>query len=541
MSLPEPSVACRETVRKLYASGEKGCISAPHHAAAEAGLSILAEGGTAIEAMIAAAATIAVVYPHMNGLGGDAFWLIKRKHQEPIVVSGCGRAAERATVRYYRDRGYDALPTRGSDAALLIPGAISSWKLALDLVPATRRFGLERLLRDAMDKAISGCPVSRSLASTLEIFSPELSTIEGFEQVFLPDGRVPGAGEIYRQPALGATLGKLAGNGLDSFYRGTVSKIHAQFLEEAGTPLRLEDFQSYSAEYSKPLSLPVSVGTLFNTPPPTQGLASLLILGVFDQLGVSTADETSYIHHLVEATKCAFAVRNAKLGDPDFMDARPSECLAPALISKAAVSINPAKAVPWPGPSQVGGTIWMGAADSEGTVVSFIQSLFWEFGSGLACPETGIVFENRGAGFSLANGPNQLAPRKRPFHTLNPAMAELHDGRVMAYGTMGGDGQPQTQAAVFTRYVLSGRGLADAIADPRWLLGKTWGNSSLSLKLEGRFSEQTEEQLVRLGHDTERVSDYAEMMGHAGAVVLHPSGHLEGASDPRSDGAAFAI
>lgn len=183
----------------------------------------------------------------------------------------------------------------------------------------------------------------------------------------------------------------------------------------------------------------------------------------------------------------------------------------------------------------------MGAADGEGTVVSFIQSLFWEFGSGLTCRETGIVFENRGAGFSLTNGPNQLAPRKRPFHTLNPAMAELHDGRVLAYGTMGGDGQPQTQAAVFTRYVLSGRGLADAIADPRWLLGKTWGNSSLSLKLEGRFSEQTEEQLIRLGHDTERVSDYSEMMGHAGAVVLHPSGHLEGASDPRSDGAALAI
>lgn len=539
MSLPETSLACREAV--LYASGEKGCISAPHHAAAEAGFAILAEGGTAIEAMVAAAATIAVVYPHMNGLGGDAFWLIKRKDQEPIVVSGCGRAAERATVRYYRDRGYDALPTRGSDAALLVPGAISSWKLALDLVPATRRFGLERLLRDAMDKAISGCPVSRSLSSTLEIFSPELSTIEGFEQVFLPSGRVPGEGELYRQPALGATLGKLAAEGLDSFYRGAIAQTHAQFLDKSGSPLRLEDFQSYSAEYTKPLSLSVSAGTLFNTPAPTQGLASLLILGIFDRLGVNSADESSYIHNLVEATKCAFSVRNAKLGDPDFMDPGAAVYLAAELISEAAASIDPSKAAPWTGPSQVGGTIWMGAADGEGTVVSFIQSLFWEFGSGLTCRETGIVFENRGAGFSLANGPNQLASRKRPFHTLNPAMAELNDGRVMAYGTMGGDGQPQTQAALFTRHLLSGRTLAEAIAEPRWLLGKTWGNSSLSLKLEGRLSPQTEQQLKQLGHDTERVSDYSEMMGHAGAVVRHPSGKLEGASDPRSDGSALAI
>jgi oxamate amidohydrolase len=540
MLLPNPPAPPGEPVGKLFASGKRGCVSAPHHAAAEAGLSVLAEGGTAIEAMIAAAATIAVVYPHMNGLGGDAFWLIKRKDQEPVVVSGCGRAAERATVPYYRDRGYDALPPRGPDAALLVPGAISSWIRALDLVPATRRLSLERLLRDAMDKANNGCVVSRSLASTLEIFSPELSTVDGFGQVFLPDGRVPGEGELYSQPALGSTLAKLAVEGLDGFYRGSIADIHAQFLERSGSPLRLDDFQSYSAEYEKPLSLPVSAGTLFNTPPPTQGLASLLILGIFDRLGASTAGETSYIHHVVEATKCAFAVRNAELGDPDFMGVAPSDFLAADFISEAAASINPAKAAPWPGPSQVGGTIWMGAADGEGTVVSFIQSLFWEFGSGLTCPETGIVFENRGAGFSLADGPNQLAPRKRPFHTLNPALAELNDGRTMAYGTMGGDGQPQTQAAVFTRYV-SGRSLAEAIADPRWLLGKTWGNSSISLKLEGRLSPQTEEQLKQLGHHTERVSNYSEMMGHAGAVVLHPSGHIEGANDPRSDGAALAI
>lgn len=516
-------------------------MSAPHRAAAESGKAILAEGGTAIEAMVAAAATIAVVYPHMNGLGGDAFWLIKRKGHDPIVVAGCGRAAGLASVNYYRDRGYSVLPVRGPGAALLIPGAVASWQLALDLVAEERRLPLERLLRDATDYAVNGCAVSRSLAATLETFSPGLRTIRGFEQVFLPSGDVPGIGECYRQSALGTTLRRLAEDGLDSFYRGALSETHARFLEMAGSPLRLADFQSYKAEYAKPISAVISAGTLYNSPPPTQGLASLLILAIFDRLRVGSADDSSYIHCLVEATKRAFTVRNANLGDPDFMIADASHFLAPDAISAAATSIDPERASPWPGPSEPGGTIWMGAADRDGTVVSFIQSLFWEFGSGLACPETGVVFENRGAGFSLAQGPNQLAPRKRPFHTLNPAFAEFNDGRMLAYGTMGGDGQPQTQAAVFTRYTMFHHALDRAIAEPRWLLGKTWGDDTVSLKLEGRIPVEIEDQLKKLGHSTERVLDYSETMGHAGAIVLHPSGLMEGASDPRSDGAAVAI
>lgn len=502
---------------------------------------MLAEGGSAIEAMVAAAATVAVVYPHMNGLGGDAFWLIKRKGEDPVIISGSGRAAEGASVSYYRNRGYAEMPVRGPDAALLVPGAVSSWQLALDLVPEARRLPLGRLLKDAKRYATDGVAVSRSLSATLNTFSPELRTVQGFEQVFLPNGQVPEIGQRYRQVALGTTLHKLADEGLDSFYRGPLADTHARFLEAAGSPLRLADFQSYKAEYAKPLSTVVSAGTLFNSPPPTQGLASLLILAIYDRLRVGSADGSSYIHCLVEATKRAFAIRNATLGDPDFMAADASRLLASDSISEMAASIDKSKASPWLGPSKLGGTIWMGAADSDGTVVSFIQSLFWEFGSGVTCPDTGIVFENRGAGFSLATGPNQIASGKRPFHTLSPALAVLNDGRTMVYGTMGGDGQPQTQAALFTRYAMSGHALENAIAEPRWLLGKTWGNASVSLKLEGRFSLEIETQLKKLGHSTERGSDYSEAMGHAGAVVVHPSGLIEGASDPRSDGAAAAI
>ena len=179
-------------------------------------------------------------------------------------------------------------------------------------------------------------------------------------------------------------------------------------------------------------------------------------------------------------------------------------------------------------------------ANAEGTVVSFIQSIFWEFGSGLCCPETGINLQNRGAGFSLSPGPNQLAPGKRPFHTLNPALARLSDGRVMAYGTMGGEGQPQTQAALFTRHVQFGMPLQAAVTAPRWLLGRTWGAVSTTLKLEDRFDPALVSALDAAGHATEIIAPFSDLAGHAGAVVRHPGGLIEAAADPRADGAALA-
>ncbi len=184
----------------------------------------------------------------------------------------------------------------------------------------------------------------------------------------------------------------------------------------------------------------------------------------------------------------------------------------------------------------------MGAADREGRAVSFIQSIYWEFGSGVVLEETGITWQNRGASFALAEGhPNRLGPRLRPVHTLNPALARLADGRVLAYGTMGGEGQPQTQAAVFTRYAGFGQPLQAAIDAPRWLLGRTWGERSTNLKVEGVMDPALVERLVAAGHDVQVVDERDAMMGHAGAVVVHPDGRLEGAADPRSDGQAVGI
>ena len=197
-------------------------------------------------------------------------------------------------------------------------------------------------------------------------------------------------------------------------------------------------------------------------------------------------------------------------------------------------------AAPWPASLEQGDTAWMGAIDASGNAVSFIQSVFWEFGSGVVLEETGVLWQNRGSSFSLRDGdPNRLAPGRRPFHTLNPAMAELADGRILAYGTMGGDGQPQTQAQIYSRHAGFGQDLGPAIAAPRFVLGRTWGDAGTNLKLEAGFEDGLEERLRAAGHDVETIPPLSDMMGHAGAVSTSPDGAFDGASDPRSDGRAM--
>ncbi len=523
------------------AAGMNGCVTAPHLAAALAGRDVLAQGGTAIEAMVAAAATIAVVYPHMNSIGGDGFWIIQEPGKAPLGISACGRAAALATVEFYAGHGHtDALPARGPLAALTVPGTIAGWIKALALVPESRRLPLPALLAAAEAYARNGTVVTGNQADCVTAKIDGLRDVPGFADIHLPNGEPPVERSLFKQPALAETFATLARDGLDSYYRGPLAKTHAAFLEATGSPLRLEDFTAFEAELVTPLSTKLSVGTIFNMPPPTQGVSSLMILALFDRLGVTAAEGFDHIHGLVEATKRAFILRNAGLGDPDFMTTPAEAWLEAERLGTLAASVDRNVALPWPHEAKAGDTIWMGAADREGRVVSFIQSVFWEYGSGLTCPDTGVVFQNRGAGFSLAPGPNQLGPRRRPFHTLNPALAHLDDGRIMAYGTMGGEGQPQTQAALFSRYALFGQPLQQAVTAPRWLLGRTWGDATTSLKLEDRFDPALLAALRAAGHEIEMIPAFSDLAGHAGAVVRHPSGVIEGAGDPRADGAAVA-
>lgn len=524
------------------AYGFNGGVSAPHRAAALAGRDILAAGGSAVEAMVAAAAAIAVAYPHMNGAGGDGFWVIHRPGQAPKAVSGCGRAGGLASVDWYRERGFtEALPERGPLSALTVPGTIAGWSEALKLCPRGNRLPLEDLLAPAIALASEGVAVTENQARTTRDKIAGLRAVPGFSDAFLVGGQPPGAGHRLRQPQLAQTLAQLAARGLDDFYRGDIAATHAAFLEAAGSPLRQSDFAAFGAEVTDPLTITLRAGQLWNMIPPTQGVASLMILGLFDRLGVTQAEGFAHLHGLIEATKLAFIRRNADLGDPDHMAVAAQDWLDPAALDGLARKIDPARARPWPEIARPGDTIWMGAADSQGCVVSFIQSVFWEFGSGLVCPQTGVFFQNRGAGFALAPGPNCLRPGARPFHTLNPALARLSDGRILAYGTMGGEGQPQTQAAVFSRHAMFGQDLQQAITAPRWLLGKTWGDATTSLKLEDRFAPALVDALIAAGHEVEIIAPFSDLAGHAGGVAFHPGGLIEVAADPRADGAALGF
>jgi gamma-glutamyltranspeptidase len=518
-------------------------VTAPHHQAARAGLRVLDEGGNAIEAMVAAAAAIAVAYPHMNGLGGDNFWLIDIPGEAPIGIDACGAAAAKADIDVYHRQGFDTIPSRGPLAALTVAGAVSGWAQALDVSARLGgRLPLTRLLEDAVALARDGVPVTDTLHNNTTAKLPELKDVPGFADTFLVNGGAPARGARLRLPLLAATLEHLARAGLDDFYRGDLARGMARDLEAVGSPLSLADLEAHKALTVTPLSTEVAGHRVYNLPPPTQGLASLMLLGIFDRMGVTRAEGFDFVHGLVESTKQAFRVRDAYVSDPKYMTHSAESFLAPDKLDRMAAAIDRRRAAPWPDAAPGGDTVWLAAMDSEGRSVSFIQSVYWEFGSGVVLPGTGITWQNRGISFSLdPKHHNCLKPVRRPFHTIQPALARLSDGRVMAYGTMGGEGQPQTQAAVFARHVLYGQDLQDAVTAPRWLLGRTWGTATTNLKLENRFDPALIEALRGAGHDVEIVGPYEEIMGHAGALVHYLDGLIEGASDPRSDGAAMGF
>jgi gamma-glutamyltranspeptidase/glutathione hydrolase len=522
------------------ARSTRGMVVAPHHLAAQAGLAVLREGGNAIEAMIAAASTIIVVYPHMNALGGDNFWLVSEVGNPPVGIDACGAAAAMADTEFYSSQGHAAIPARGPLAALTAAGAVSGWQEALRMSRAWGgRLPLSRLLADAIHYGRHGMPVTKTLNANAGGKRGELENVPGFAQTFLPGGAPPQIGARFVQEKLAATLEYLARTGLDDFYRGELARSMASDLEASGSPLRLADLEGHHACLVEPLTVELAAGRLYNMPPPTQGLASLMTLAIFERLGCKAPETFDYVHGLVEAAKRAFLVRDAYVTDPAYMTADPKTYLEKAALDACARDIDPGKALPWPQPANPGDTVWLGVVDGEGRAVSFIQSVYWEFGSGLVLPESGVLWQNRGTSFSLnETAVNALKPGRKPFHTIQPAMALYKDGRVMPYGTMGGEGQPQTQSAIYTRYAVYGQELQQAITAPRWLLGRTWGEERTNLRLENRFDPALVDALAKAGHDVEVVGPFDEAMGHAGALVRHPSGVIEGASDPRSDGAA---
>ena len=522
----------------MTARARRGMATSPHHLASVAGIGVLREGGNAIEAAVAMAATLAVVYPHMTSIGGDGFWLISVPGREPIAIDACGAVAAVATPELYARHGHATIPWRGPLAANTVAGTISGWAEALSIAREIGgRLPLARLVEDACWHGENGFAVTASQAALTAEKLSELEAAPGFKATFLIDGRLPREGEVMRLPALARTLARLGRDGPESFCRGAVAKDLAADLAAAGSPVALGDLERHEALRVAPLEVGLKGARLYNLPPPTQGLASLMILALYERLGVTEPESFEHVHGLIEATKQAFLVRDRIIGDPASMTERPAEHLQVARLDALAARIDRVRAMPWPAPADKGDTIWLGAVDRNGVAVSFIQSIYFEFGSGVVLPQTGIVWQNRGSSFVLdGKGPRALAPGRKPFHTLNPALARFGDGRVMVYGTMGGEGQPQTQSAIFSRYAMHGRPLQEAVTAPRWLLGKTWGANSVTLKLESHFDPTLVAALRAAGHAVEIFPAFSSTMGHAGAVVRHADGTFEAAGDPRSDG-----
>jgi gamma-glutamyltranspeptidase len=533
-----------------------GVVTTPHYLASAAGLNVLQRGGSAVDAAIAANAVLCVVYPHMSGLGGDGFWLIAEPGTGSVQgINAGGPAAAAATLDYYRPRSKNGeIPARGPLSILTVPGAIDGWRLAHE------RFGRldwNELFDPAIGYARDGMAVSRSLADWLAQDESILGAYPSTAAVFLPGGALPREGGRLVQADLGRSLQQIARDGArGAFYEGPLAERICQALQAQGSPLRAEDFAAFHAEWVEPIATTYRGYDVYELPPNTQGFAALQILNLIEGYQVAAwGDGTvDYYHHIVEAVKIAFADRDEWLTDPRFVNIPVDRFIDKSYASERRKLIDPQRAsniaevpagIPYDQPharrAPDGDTCYFCAADRDGMVVSIIQSIYHDFGSAVVGGDTGIIMQNRGAFFALdEKHPNHLQPRKRTFHTLIPALLARAGRPCLAFGSMGGEGQPQAQAAIVTRIVDFGYDVQQAIEAPRWLMGRTWGTPSRNLSLEGRISDEVVRELKRRGQPVQMVTDWNDNMGHAHAIrVDREQGLLEGGADPRGDGAAL--
>jgi gamma-glutamyltranspeptidase len=516
-----------------------GVVASPHYLASQAGLEILKAGGNALDAAIATNAVLQVVYPFLCGLGGDLFLLLyDTRSQQLHGLNASGRSASAATIERYRALGHTAMPRFGIHT-VTIPGCPDGWGMAEERFG---RLGLERVLQPAIRYARDGFPVGPGLHRALAFMRTQPHAHRSFLENYLPDGVVPPVGSIARAPALAGTLDALAASGPDVFYRGAVAERIATFFAREGGLITGEDLAAHRGEWVTPLSVPFSDLQVYELPPNTQGVTALQMLGMLDKLPLGEsplAPET--VHTAVEVKKLAFADRDRYLTDPAHMTLDPAALISPDYLAQRARQIDLTRAQPSFAPGTIDGdTVYLCAADEQGNAVSLIQSNYRGFGSGLVVDGTGISLQNRGSYFSLDPGAaNALAPNKRTLHTLIPSMA-LRDGRpAILFGAMGGDGQPQTHAQVYTALARYGANIQAAIEMPRWIHGVELPGEPELLRMEERFPAETIATLRRMGHDILEVDPYDNVMGHAHGIVIDPAtGVLAGGSDLRAEGIA---
>jgi gamma-glutamyltranspeptidase/glutathione hydrolase len=517
-----------------------GMVTSPHALASEAGRDVLRAGGNAIEAAIAIGAALCVTYPHFTGLGGDAFWVIGDRGGMLRTVSGIGQAATHLP-------SFDsAIPVRGAASAITTAATVDAWHRAYEISRSAwgGTHTWSSLFDRAFEYASDGFPVTPSQHFWQTLRAGELNALPGFAATFAPHGNIPAVDERFAQPALAKSIERIARFGAREFYEGELAQRIARGLNEAGSPLSASDLTRTYARDETPLRVAYRGGELASLRPPTQGVTTLQIMGTLDRFDLRSIAEGSadYYHLLVEAVKCAFVDRDRFVSDPEFNDVPVERMLSPSTLDAHARSIDPRRARAWPHVFRGGDTVFIGATDSQGRSVSVLQTVYFDWGSGVVAGDTGILWHNRGASFSTnPSHHNAVQPGKRPFHTLNPGMY-LKDGRPhLLFGTQGADGQPQTLAAVLTRLIDYGMDPLTALARPRFLLGKTFSDTRDALKLEEDAGADVFAALAARGHEVSAIAAQSPLAGHPGVIRIDADGRVSGAHDPRSDGRALAV
>lgn len=483
---------------------------------------MLRDGGTAIDAAIAAAAVLAVVYPHNVALGGDLFALIRTPDGVVRCVNASGWAGAAVDAEVLRARHGGSLPARGADP-VTVPGGVRGWEVMRGFGSRT---SWSATLSAAQTLAGDGVAVAPSLATHL--VDPENADLFGtddFDRVFRPHGVPLGVGDVLVQPALADTLATLQAEGPDAFYSGVLAGPLVSHLQSHGSVLDTTDFADFQPQVQDPLRMDLDGLTVLTSPPNSQGFLLLSALAAMEEQRVDDPVGDG-LGHLVRAFHQGNAIRDSRLADPRFADVDLGRSDGPA----------PA-AAPAPGPAR-GDTVGIAALDGEGYAVSLIQSVYHAFGSGLIDPATGVLFHNRGCGFSLdPSSANLIGPRKRPAHTLMPAMTLRQSRIAHVLATMGGQGQPQILAQILLR-ALGGAGAVDAVAAPRAIVGNQCGGGPDTVTVEADLPQAAKASIRRAGFDPAEVPARTEAMGQANVVFVDPAGSVTAASDPRSDGSA---
>lgn len=525
--------------------GVHGAVVAGHPLAAAAGYDVLRRGGNAVDAVVTMAAVLAVVRPHMNGVGGDAFALFYEGGSGKVVaLNGSGRAGRLATPEYFAERGIDAMPGSGP-LTVTVPGAVSAWAAALERYG---RISLAQALEPAIRYAEEGVPVSRTRARDLR---GAMRLNEAGRAIYAPGGEPVRVGTLLRNPALATTLRTLAEEGPTAMYGGRIGRAIADFLEKEGGLLRAEDFAQHTATWTEPRSIAYLGRRAHTMPPNSQGAALLQQLAMAETFPLAEMGHNSaeYLHTLIEIKKLAFADRDRWIADPDESPAPLDELLsreylrdrARAVADRAARDVAPGLGDPIAATTADGDgdTVYLMAVDSDGNAVSWIQSLFSSFGSGLVEPSTGIVLQNRGAGFTLEAGhPNRIAPGKRPFHTLTPVLVTDDDGRLeMTIGTPGGHGQTPIVLQVLNNIYLFGMSPQEAVEAPRYL-----SHDGLRVSIEDRVPASALRGLSAYGHELDIVSGWTAPFGGAQVIqVIGSPAVLRTGADPRREAYALAF